>query len=166
VRFVRDLRPAGRAALGALALALALLGAAVRGAVRIDPLPDSVTAAAPATIPDPIRSPAPAAQAVLAAVERDPFSPDRRPPADRYRMPGEAPAAATARGTGAPVIQLHGVVLLPSGGGMAALYAAGRSAQVVRVGQTFEGYRLVRVGPGEAVLEGPDDTLTLRFRGR
>jgi hypothetical protein len=164
MRFLRDLSAGGRAAFGALCLALLVLAAAAAGAARLDPLPVPAATPRAATLPEPASPPPSVLHAVLAAVERDPFSPDRRRPAERYRMPGELPAAviaAPARTT----IQLHGVVVLPSGGGLAALYAVGRSSQVVRVGQDFEGYRLASVAPGQVVLVGHDTTLTLRIRG-
>jgi hypothetical protein len=166
MRLLRDLSPAGRAAFGALCFSVMVLIAAAYDARRLEPMPRPQSAVSSMTLADPVRPPAALPQAVLAAVERDPFSADRKPAADRYRMPGEAAPAPAPPPASVPFIQLHGLITLPSGEGLAALYAMGRASQVVRVGQTFEGFTLERITAQEVVLVREDTTLTLRLRGR
>jgi hypothetical protein len=106
--------------------------------------------------------------AILAAVAKDPFRPERSRPAGRYRMPGEAvppPMAAAPVAPPAPVwnLRLLGTVALPSGG-IAAIAGQTGESRVVRVGQEIDGFKLVRVTPGKARLEGNDTTLTLEMQ--
>jgi hypothetical protein len=149
-----------------VAVSLALLTISVVGGVRLDPLPSAVEAGKALEMP-PIPEPRPAAvTTVLATVERDPFRAERRRAADRYRLPGEArpaPASYAPVAHGLVGLQLHGLVTLPGGEGVAALWAPGRAARSVRVGQSYEGFRLTRVERGSAVLVGADTTVVLRL---
>jgi hypothetical protein len=166
MRWLRDLPGSGRAALAALGLSAIVLGAVARNALTLEALPGAQEPGPPMDLPEPVRPPAPLPQVVIAAVERDPFSASRQRATDRYRLPGEAPLPGAAPRAAIPMIQLHGVITTPNGDGLAALYAMGRTSQVVRVGQVFEGFRLERITGNEVVLVGQDTTLTLRLRGR
>ena len=163
--------PANRIALGALAGAALLLFVAYAEARRVEPLPERPAARRAAAMPE-VRPRAAAGSdaAILAAVAKDPFRPERNRPAGRYRMPGEAVPSAMAPpapvAAPAPVwnLRLLGTVVLP-GGGLAAIAGQTGESRVVRVGQEIDGFRLVRVTPGKARLEGNDTTLTLEMPG-
>ncbi|HEU4456488.1 MAG TPA: hypothetical protein VFR81_25700 [Longimicrobium sp.] len=162
--------PANRIALGALAASLLLLGAAAAEARRVEPLPAAPAARRTAAMPEvKPRAATRSDAAILAAVARDPFRPDRRRPAGRYRLPGEAPPPAPVVPV-APVatvynIQLLGTVVLPDGSGLAALAGQTGESRIVKTGQSFEGFRVTRVTPGGATLRGSDTTLVLRTPG-
>lgn len=157
-----------RIALGALAASLLLLGATAAGARRVEPLPEQPAprraAAMPKVVP---RTAARSDAAILAAVARDPFRPDRRRPSGRYRMPGEAPPPAAPAVPVAPPamvynIRLLGTVVLPDGSGLAALAGQTGESRIVKTGQSFEGFRVTRVNNGSATLRGNDTTIVLR----
>jgi hypothetical protein len=153
-----------------LVLATALAVAAAVGAWRLEPLPRG---AAPDLIELNASQAGPGDDAssmsiVLSAVSRDPFRPDRRRPASRYLLPGErtsAPARANRLPPGLARMRLLGTALVPGGGGLAALEIPGRASKVVRLGEEFEGLRLVSIERGIAVFETPDTTLTLSLPG-
>jgi hypothetical protein len=160
-----------RIALAAAALSAALCGTAVADARRLDPLPRRAEPEAMAPMPRIAPRPGDAAGVqVLAAVSRDPFRPDRRRPPGRYRLPGEelpaaAPAYTPPAYTPPPptyAFRALGTVILPDGSGLAAVAGQGGEGRVLRVGQSIEGFRVVRVAPGVVTLEGNDTTLVLR----
>lgn len=161
-----------RIALAAAALSAALCGTAVADARRLDPLPRRAEPEAMEAMPQvAARRGDPSGVLVLAAVARDPFRPDRRRPPGRFRLPGEAmpaPAMPTYR---APVytapartyaFRALGTVILPDGSGLAAVAGQSGEGRVLKVGQSIEGFRVVRVAPGVVTLEGNDTTLVLR----
>jgi hypothetical protein len=137
---------------------------------RLEPLPTAAEPAAMAAMPE--VQPADAARddaAVLVAVARDPFRPDRRHAPGRYRLPGEvavaaplASAPAYAPPTPPAALRALGTIVLPDGRGLAAVAGASGRGRVLRVGQTIDGFQLVRVAPGEVTLRGADTTLVLR----
>jgi len=105
-----------------------------------------------------------AAEAVLTAVARDPFRPDRRRAPERYRLPGEALAVARPEPRApTPAVRLVGTASFGDGGGFAALALQGRAPLLVPVGDTLAGLRLVRVDTGSAMLEGADTVLLLQL---
>lgn len=105
-----------------------------------------------------------AAEAVLTAVARDPFRPDRRRAPERYRLPGEALAVGRAAPRApTPAVRLVGTASFGDGGGFAALALQGRTPLLVPVGDTLAGLRLVRVDTGSAMLEGADTVLLLQL---
>jgi hypothetical protein len=55
-----------------------------------------------------------------------------------------------------------GTVILPDGSGLAAVAGQSGEGRVLRVGQSIEGFRVVRVAPGVVTLQGADTTLVLR----
>ncbi|HYR06875.1 MAG TPA: hypothetical protein VEQ60_03825 [Longimicrobium sp.] len=161
-----------RIALAAAALSAALCGTVVADARRLDALPRRAEPEAMEPMPRIALPPRDdAGVRVLAAVSRDPFRPDRRRPPGRYRLPGEAlpPAAmpayaAPAYTAPAPSYSFRalGTVILPDGSGLAAVAGQSGEGRVLRVGQSIEGFRVVRVAPGVVTLEGSDTTLVLR----
>lgn len=160
-----------RIALAAAALSAALCGTVVADARRLDALPRRAEPEVMEPMPQ-IASP-PGDETgvrVLAAVARDPFRPDRRRPPGRYRLPGEelppAMPAYTAPAYTPPAptyaFRALGTVILPDGSGLAAVAGQSGEGRVLRVGQSIEGFRVVRVAPGVVTLEGNDTTLVLR----
>jgi hypothetical protein len=149
------------------AAARAAAGGAAAGRVVAERDAAGKTAAAGPSAPS-VRDVERATRAVLAAVARDPFRPDRRRAPDRYRLPGEAPAAAerVARRATLPPLWLVGTASFADGGGFAALAVHGRAPLLVPVGDTLAGLRLVRVDTGSAVLEGADTVLLLEVARR
>ena len=155
-----------RLALGALALASAAGVSAGVEAWRLRPSPvASISDAIELRMASPLHRGDPASESlVLAAVTKDPFRPDRKRPASRYKLPEErAAAAARARRTPPALgrMRLLGTAALPGGGGLAALEMPGRPAWVVRVGEAVEGLQLISVERGLATFAGPDTTFTL-----
>jgi hypothetical protein len=76
---------------------------------------------------------------------------------------GALPAMADGTAAAArPAVRLQGVVLRGDGGGVAALSVAGGAAQLVRVGQHFQGWQLQRIAPGRATLTDGDTVVVLR----
>ncbi len=122
------------------------------------------------------RTPSTEWAALLAAVGKAPFRPDRQLPAGRYLLPAERRAAMAAANRPPPramQLSLVGTVEVPSGGSFAALQLPGGPARLYRVGQTIEGFELVEVTPGAVKLAGEDTTIVLllakpgeRRRGR
>jgi hypothetical protein len=160
-----------RIALAAAALGAAICGTAVADVRRLDPLPARAEPEAMEPMPQIASSITDdGGVRVLAAVARDPFRPDRRRPPGRYRLPGEAmPSVApvyTAPTYTAPppsyAFRALGTVILPDGSGLAAVAGQSGEGRVLRVGQSIEGFRVVRVAPGVVTLQGADTTLVLR----
>jgi hypothetical protein len=105
---------------------------------------------------------------LMEAAERNPFHPERRRATARYRLPGEpVPHAATehvphpppdAHVHGAP-LRLLGTGSRTDGQGFAVVERLGGPSRLVRVGETFEGYRLRSVARRSARLVGPDGSM-------
>lgn len=104
--------------------------------------------------------------ALLLAVESDPFQPDRTRPAERYRLPGEEeppPLPAEPPPPPAPDFRLGGTVVFADGG--MALIGLGDEERLVNVGEVVGGYRLRGVTAREAVLENTFGAVTLEVAG-
>lgn len=131
-----------QAALGALALSLALFVVQLADAVILAPPPrPRATQASPiGAIQQGRRTPN---HLIDGAVAAAPFTPSREP------LP-EAPATATERPFGAGDIQLAGTVV---GDDSFALVGVGGAApRVTRVGDRVGGYRVRSIGQGKAVF--------------
>ena len=151
------------AALAAFVVGVATLAASLGGAAHVAPA-DSVAAPVERLhVPELPQAAAPITDEVLfGAAERDPFVASLAG-YDAAESWTESEAAGDAEIVAAPpAVRLSGVVLLP-GGGAAVLAVDGRPAQLVRVGATLDGWRLVRVASGAATVAGPDGTLQLRL---
>lgn len=80
------------------------------------------------------------------AVSRAPFDPERRPPAQRYRLPGEQMVEVTALAEQPPVPPLRVLGTIAGiGGGIAVIQEEGERPKVVSVGQMIGEYRVASV---------------------
>jgi hypothetical protein len=115
------------------------------------------------------------ARVIAAAVNVDPFQPHRTRPAVRFRPRGtrgevastEAAPSNVAPTTNAPVpaMTLQGIAHLANGNALAVLSVRGGAAQLVRVGQSLEQFRLTRVDSSSATLVADDSTIILHLPG-
>ena len=152
-----------RWALGGALASWLVAAVAVFGAVRLEPLPEAATRVARVELAGPDTSVRPVSEfAVMAAVSRAPFRPDRKPPSIQYVLPGERrPPAAPVPPSPFLQARLVGTVL-QGVGGLAMVDLPGRGARVVTVGDSLAGFRLLRVERGAADFQGPDSLVTLR----
>jgi len=166
-------------ALLALAIGLGLCAATLVRAVRVEAAPRTRALPDTLVVPDvPERGAANGdlaanggigEAAIAATVDVDPFHPARTRPGARYVLGGVGPAAPVAIAAPPrqpiPMLMLKGLVTRPNGQGLAALSVNGRPAQIVRVGQTVESFRLTRVDARSATLTRSDTTLVIRLSG-
>jgi len=182
---VRALTRVGRPqllALLALAIGLGLCAATLVRAVRVEAAPRARGAPDTLVVPDvPARGAANGGLApneedggigegaIAATVDVDPFHPARTRPGARYVLSGPVSAAPVAAAAPPrqpiPMLMLKGLVARPNGQGLAALSVNGRPAQIVRVGQTVESFRLTRVDVRSATLTRTDTTLVIKLSG-
>jgi hypothetical protein len=128
------------------------LVAAVAAAVRTE----SVEAAPPVPgLPeDALRFLAPgAATDVRAAAARDLFSPERRPPARRYRPPGDEPEDAGAEPVVTPVVL--GTAISGDGRHFAMCQIGEERPAIVRIGDRCGGYAVVAIERTRVVFRSP-----------
>lgn len=151
-----------RLAFAGCALSLAVLGWSAVDAHRIDRLPAAEQEAEGSI--DLRESDARRAgidpQELLAAVARDPFHPERRRPAGRYRLPGSRSPSPVSRRP-SPTVRLHGLAAGPKRTGLAAVQIGGSPVRILRLGESHLGFELTDVRPDGAVLSGTDTTLVL-----
>lgn len=152
---------AALACAGAMVLALI----AAERAIRLDPIPRPASPpSGPATARIGARVDT-TSDVVRLASARHPFRPERRPPAERFRMPGEslvgeADTMAPAQATG---LRLIGTAVTAPGRGFAMCQAGDAAPRLVRVGETLAGFTLRSVERGRALFRAPDGgTLDLR----
>lgn len=153
-----------RAGLTLVVAAAAWFGASLWMAFRLDPLPTGKPEALGWDLPEvPTRLTA-SPTAVQTAVDRNPFREDRRRPPQRYRLPAERREprrlATAVRSVPSPP-RLVGTASTPDGRGLAIFVGRSRAAQVVRVGDEIDGWRLVKVDGGTATMIASDSTLVL-----
>lgn len=155
-----------RLALGALGLAMTAATVAAVQAWQLRPLPDVTRPPGLSISPEPAGKAEGVSMAVLEAVARDPFRPDRTRPARRYQLPGDRVAGARSRlSAAASRMRLIGTAMLSDDVGLAAIEIPGRPGRVMRVGETVEGLTLISVTRGVATFAGPDTTLVLGLPG-
>lgn len=139
-------------ALAFLVVAAVVLAGSLPRALRVEAVPRTAgsgdgirVASVPRRVDQPL-------EPILAAVEKDPFRPERNRPERRFRMPGDAapPRAAPARP--AASVRLVGTLLSPDGG-IAMCQVGAQAPKLVRVGETIEGLTLKTVESGQAVFE-------------
>lgn len=142
------------ALLSAISLSVLVLG--VWRASVIEPLPVEASIRRLQDVKPIQRREAPAGEILVSAVLKDPFRPDRKPPPERFLLPENRPAlgAADSSPSATGGFVLLGTVVLPEGG--AAMVEGGTESRVIRVGETFHGFRLRRVERGRAVFTAPD----------
>jgi len=141
-----------RYALSALAVAFVILTWSIWSAWRVaEPAPSRSTSAAGGVDRDRLASgerydlPR-----VLAAVNKDPFHPNRRRPAVRFVMPGDA-VASSAAPVAAPPVRVIGTAVSQDGVGGFAMCSLGTGTpRIVRVGERLGDWTLSKVTPGAA----------------
>jgi|HigsolmetaAR202D_1030399.scaffolds.fasta_scaffold04971_6 hypothetical protein len=152
IRLPRD--PVLRATIVLFAASAAAFCWAAWRATSLEPLPgvpmdtsrrEAVAIAVRAAPPDSV---------LRAAVEADPFHPERRRPTVPFRFPGEEEREATTVAAAAPAgpVRVVGTAVLPDGKSFALCEWPGRAPRLVRVGETVEGLTLKRVEIGRAVF--------------
>jgi len=145
---------------GTLGLAggVLVLGVALARAVLVDPVPPPE--AGPAVdleeqgaqevmASEPSPPPALSRQAISRAAGAAPFDPERQPPAQRYRLPGEPMVEASEssdpdEGPPVPQLRLLGTIAGP-GGGIAVIQEGGERPRVLAIGQMIAGYQVAAV---------------------
>jgi hypothetical protein len=154
------------AAAAACALALLVFGAALTRALglapgRADTFEQPAVAAAAH-----IEQPAPlSADALLLAVDNDPFQPDRQRPPGRYRLPGDVdppPPPPPPAAPPPPAFRLVGTAVAADGG-LALIQLADEPARLLASGEWLAGYRLGEITPQSAVMANDERALTLRL---
>lgn len=137
-------------------------------AARIDPLPKALPqrttaaasrAVAPATTHD---------GALTQVVERNVFRPDRRRGTVRFQLPRQILAAPPMMPAppGMGMVRLVGIASTGANRGIAAVSVLGRAPQLLRVGESLEGWRLTHVRSGSISLSGRDTVMTLQMPPR
>lgn len=138
-----------------LVLAAGLAVRSVRRAIVLEPLPSAVRSSEQTgrSIPERAGGATPSRDVVTRAVAADPFRPDRRPPAEPFRMPGEALPSDSVVESLAPAsaIQLIGTAV-SDGGGFVMCQLGSDPPRLVRVGQSIGGFTLLSVGRGRAAF--------------
>jgi hypothetical protein len=140
--------PAMRVAAVILAGSAIALAWSVAEAFRADPLPDPP---APAVVRLGMARPLGAPTDVQAAVENDPFSPDRSAPAAPYRMPGESgPSDKPVVEPAKPAVL--GTVVATDGRSFATVQLSGQTPTLVHVGDKVGDWVVRAIQRGKVVL--------------
>lgn len=174
---LREWSIGNRAALGVAAVVMIAVGTRLHAMGRSTSDGD-VTISERVELPDPSMTAGPGedslARLIDAAVRVDPFQPSRARPATRFhtrRSGGEAAATDSARTQSTPsatpaptVMALQGIARLGNGSALAVLSVRGGTAQLLRVGQSLDDYRLTRVDSSSVTLVGTDSTIILHLR--
>jgi hypothetical protein len=173
---LRDWSVGNRAALGVAVIVMIAVGTRLHAMGR-GVSDGDVAIGERIVLPDPSVSSGPAedslARLIAAAVSVDPFQPGRTRPATRFRARGSrdeaaadstnrAPVTSAAQST--PAMALQGIARLGNGNALAVLSVRGGTAQLLRVGQSIDEYRLTRVDSISATLVGTDSTIILHLR--
>jgi hypothetical protein len=118
-----------------------------------DPLPEPLSPSAQPSLEVPKRRPETPAGLIRAAIDADPFYPERRRPAAAFRLPGEgiAPLAQPAIAE-VPPLALIGTAVLPEGRSFAMCRVGAEAPRVVRVGDRVGEFTLKAVAQGRAVF--------------
>jgi len=127
-------------------------------AIRLDELPGPADTTALGDVQPPSRKSTTRVN-IAAAVDADPFAPDRQRPAEPYRLPGElveAPAMSPAQ-----QLKVLGTVVVTSGSSFAMCQIGSDPPVIVRIGQRIGGYTLKRVARGKAVFTSPSGEIEI-----
>jgi hypothetical protein len=103
--------------------------------------------------------------ALMLAVENDPFQPDRTRPAERYRMPGDVEPEEPAPPPPPPPVpdfRLVGTVVFGPENGTAAIAVGDADPRMMNVGETVMGYRVIAVTPQTATVSNGEREILLR----
>lgn len=144
-----------RAALAALALAVAYALWALAGAFRAPTLP-AVAAHAPVALA--LRTPAPPrAVDIDAAINSDLFSPDRQAPDQAYRLPGEPPPHAVVT-VDVQKPTVLGTAVAPNGFSFATAELGAKGPRIVHEGDKLGDYMVKTIERGHVVFVASDGT--------
>ena len=147
-----------RAAAVATIVAGVFAAVSVAKAVRLDEPPGPADATALGDVQTAARKPLRRIN-IAAAVDADPFSPDRQRPLEPYRLPNElveAPVVSRAQ-----QLKVLGTVVVTSGSSFAMCQIGSEPPVIVRVGQQIGGYTLKRVARGKAVFTSPSGEIEI-----
>lgn len=160
-------RPLVAATAGCIAAAGLFMTETVH-AIRLDTLPRALAPRPSPALTSPPVGVTISPKDLSAALERNPFRADRRRAAVRYQLPGQVLTAAPPSAVlpSMPMVRLAGIAATGSTRGIAALSILGRPPQLLRVGESLEGWRLTHVRRESVVLTGRDTTLTLQMPQR
>ena len=147
-----------RAALVACLAAAVFAAMAVAEAVRIEEPPGPADATALGDVQTGPRK-APPRVNVAAAVDADPFSPNRQRPEEPYRLPGELVQAPTP--SRSQQLKVLGTVVVTDGASFAMCQMGSEPPVIVRVGQQIGSYTLKRVARGKAVFASPSGEIEI-----
>jgi len=159
--------PLVRLGLAAACLSGALLLWVLRDAFRVDDVNwESESTSVSVMTAAPAPSPGYSLNRVLAAIDKDPFHPERRRPGARFQLPVDL-AAASARREASQVteasLRLVGTAVGANGGGFAMCAWEGGNPRIVRIGERVGEWTLQRVWPGAAEFVTPaGGTITVR----
>jgi hypothetical protein len=140
---------------------VASAGVFARAAVRAiagEPLPQPRAEASMGRRPGIVQRAATAPALVVAAIESDPFHPDRRRPTIAFRFPGEARSdvAATPASVPREAMRLIGTVVQSAGKGFAMCQLGNEPPRILRVGERVGELTLKQVEQGRAVFLASD----------
>jgi hypothetical protein len=121
-------------------------------AVRVEEPPGPADATALGDVQAGARK-APPRVNLTAAVDADPFSPNRQRPEEPYRLPGELVQAPTP--SRSQQLKVLGTVVITNGASFAMCQIGSEPPVIVRVGQQIGNYTLKRVARGKAVFASP-----------
>lgn len=158
-----------RALIGAAAaftIALFVFGSALVRALGVgaddtlEPPPAPPPAAVAGTTPDALDM-----DALMLAVDNDPFQPDRMRPAERYRMPGDVdpePPPAPPAPPPVPDFRLIGTVVFGPENGTAAIAVGDGDPRMMSIGDGVMGYRVTAITPQTATVSNGEREIMLR----
>jgi hypothetical protein len=146
--------PGFRIAAVLLAAAIALVVWTAVRALRVDPVP-SVPPPTLASAGSIASAPLPPATDVAAAVEKDPFAPDRSAPASPYRLPGEPDPKVEE-----PVVEpqkpvVIGTAVSPQGRSFAVLQLGDARPVSLSIGDRIGAYTVKSIERGRVVFTTP-----------
>lgn len=107
-----------------------------------------------------VPAPGIASTRLASAVKKDPFRAERRPPTERFRLPGEPLAATASRDSVVSPFQLVGTAVMTEGKGFAMCQLGDSVPRLVRIGERVGGLTLEWVAQGRAVFAGADGRRT------
>lgn len=141
---------AGRGAIAALALSVMVVLWTLVHAIRIEPVPE---APAPQfSVGGALASPTTAPRTnVAAAVDADPFAPDRNAPESRYRAPSEERDESAPKPAAVEPVVL-GTAASDATHGFATVQLADGPAAIVRVGDKIGEYTVKSIERGHVVF--------------
>jgi hypothetical protein len=149
--------PGMGAAVALAAISAALMTRSLIRAMVLTPLPLPSAAQGASDSGQPGATPTVPQALSAAAVEHDPFRPERRRPAERFRLPGERGPNTAAAPSSLPPIRLIGTAVIGDGG-FAMCQRASDAPKLVRVGEKFGDLTLRSVRQGRAVFRAADGT--------